>query len=57
MPALVDNPPECPGESPVRKRKLAAILHADVAGFSRLMGADEVGTTERWANCAAPSTR
>src|SRR6516165_3086617 len=27
-----------------RKRKLAAILHADVAGFSRLMGMDEAGT-------------
>jgi adenylate cyclase len=27
-----------------RKRKLAAILHADVVGFSRLMGEDEVGT-------------
>jgi adenylate cyclase len=27
-----------------RKRKLAAILHTDVAGFSRLMGEDEAGT-------------
>ena len=27
-----------------RKRKLAAILHADVVGFSRLMGEDEGGT-------------
>src|SRR5207245_7997229 len=27
-----------------RKRKLAAILHADVVGFSRLMGDDELGT-------------
>jgi adenylate cyclase len=27
-----------------RKRKLAAILHADVAGFSRLMGEDEAST-------------
>jgi adenylate cyclase len=27
-----------------RNRKLVAILHADVAGFSRLMGVDEVGT-------------
>src|SRR5438128_1533559 len=26
------------------KRKLAAILHADVVGFSRLMGEDEAGT-------------
>jgi adenylate cyclase len=44
MPALVDNPPELPGESASRKRKLAAILHADVVGFSRLMGEDEAGT-------------
>ena len=27
-------------------RRLAAILAADVAGYSRLMGADEVGTVE-----------
>jgi len=30
-----------------RKRKLAAILHADVVGFSRLMGEDETGTHRR----------
>jgi hypothetical protein len=29
------------------ERRLAAILAADVAGYSRLMGADEVGTLER----------
>jgi adenylate cyclase len=28
-------------------RHLAAILAADVAGYSRLMGADEEGTLER----------
>ena len=28
-------------------RKLAAILAADVAGYSRLMGTDEEGTLER----------
>ena len=28
-------------------RRLAAILHADVAGYSRLMGADEEGTVDR----------
>ena len=44
MPTLVDNPPNPPGESVSRKRKLAAILHADVVGFSRLMGEDEAGT-------------
>src|SRR6266436_3095908 len=37
-----------PGEAmkPV-ERRLAAILAADVAGYSRLMGADEEGTHER----------
>jgi class 3 adenylate cyclase len=29
------------------ERRLAAILAADVAGYSRLMGADEGGTLER----------
>ena len=29
------------------KRKLAAILAADIAGSSRLMGADEAGTLAR----------
>ena len=31
-------------------RKLTAILAADVAGYSRLMGADEEGTHERLGN-------
>jgi adenylate cyclase len=31
----------------IQKRRLAAILAADVAGYSRLMGADEEGTHER----------
>jgi adenylate cyclase len=30
-----------------RTRRLASILAADVAGYSRLMGADEEGTHER----------
>ncbi len=30
----------------VATRRLAAILAADVAGYSRLMGADEEGTRE-----------
>ena len=33
------------GDQPIQ-RKLAAILYADVAGYSRLTGADEVGTHE-----------
>src|ERR1700745_3468022 len=35
------------GERERAKRRLAAILAADVAGYSRLMGADEEGTLER----------
>jgi adenylate cyclase len=34
-------------ENPRAERRLAAILAADVAGYSRLMGADEEGTLER----------
>jgi len=30
-----------------QSRRLAAILAADVAGYSRLMGTDEEGTLER----------
>ena len=33
------------------ERRLAAILAADVAGYSRLMGADEEGTHERVTAC------
>src|SRR5260221_13347707 len=36
---MADNPPV--------QRRLAAILAADVAGYSRLMGADEEGTLAR----------
>ena len=35
------------GEDMSQTRRLAAILAADVAGYSRLMGADEEGTLER----------
>ncbi len=34
--------------APMRERRLAAILAADVAGYSRLVGADEVGTLAQW---------
>src|ERR1700749_2448209 len=44
MGVQLDSPPDTPGETPARRRKLAANLHADVAGFSRLMGEDEAGT-------------
>lgn len=35
------------------ERKLAAILAADVAGYSRLMGADEAGTLDALKTCLA----
>ena len=35
------------------ERKLAAILAADVVGYSRLMGADEAGTLARLKACEA----
>ena len=35
---------DCPGEGQVMQRKLAAILAADVVGYSRLMSEDEAGT-------------
>ncbi len=40
----LDVSPRNPEDTASRKRKLAAILHADVVGFSRLMGEDEAGT-------------
>jgi class 3 adenylate cyclase/TolB-like protein len=40
----LDIPPRYPEGTASRKRKLAAILHADVVAFSRLMGEDEAGT-------------
>jgi class 3 adenylate cyclase len=40
-------------EQPVRvERRLAAIVAADVTGYSRLMGLDEVGTARALANTA-----
>ena len=36
-----------PAPAMASTRRLAAILAADVAGYSRLMGADEEGTHER----------
>jgi adenylate cyclase len=42
--AKVDVPLQPPEGASSRKRKLAAILHADVVAFSRLMGEDDTGT-------------
>ena len=38
-------------EEPGVERRLAAILAADVVGYSRLMEADEKGTHDRLALC------
>ena len=35
------------------ERRLAAILAADVAGYSRLIGADEEGTLAALGRCGA----
>jgi len=35
------------------ERRLAAILAADVAGYSRLIGLDEEGTLRRCGGCGA----
>ena len=39
-----DGPPQPRQQVSSQKRKLAAILHADVVAFSRLMGEDDTGT-------------
>src|SRR5690349_9321746 len=39
-----DGPPQSREQASSQKRKLAAILYADVVAFSRLMGEDETGT-------------
>jgi len=41
------------------KRRLAAILAADLIGYTRLMGDDEAGTHQRLAECptSAPMGR
>jgi class 3 adenylate cyclase len=48
-----------PGPPMTEKRKLAAILAADVVGFSRLTGSDEEGTLARlrtlWSDLIAPT--
>ena len=36
------------------QRKLAAIFSTDVAGYSRLMGADEVATLAKWVEAGCP---
>lgn len=40
--------PDDDGAGPRGQRRLAAIAFADVAGYARLMAADEVGTHTRW---------
>ena len=57
MRTVLDSPPDQLGGSPSRKRKLAAILHADVVGYSRLMGEDEVRTHQALGELPGPSTR
>jgi adenylate cyclase len=39
------------------KRKLTAILSADVAGYSRLVGEDDIATVQLLGNCREMITR
>jgi class 3 adenylate cyclase len=55
-PVLV-HPPPLPEKPASGRRKLAAILHADVVGFSRLMGEDEAATHRTLGELPVPSTR
>ena len=34
-------------ERPLNRRKLIAVIHADMVGYSRLIGLDDIGTIER----------
>jgi adenylate cyclase len=63
-----ENDPSCGASEPldapangVKQRRLAAILAADVAGYSRLVGADELGTLTRlqahWDALIEPTIR
>jgi hypothetical protein len=36
-----------PHGAPTDRRKLIAVVHADMVGYSRLIGLDDVGTLER----------
>ena len=44
---MLADPSDQVGADMATTRRLAAILAADVAGYSRLMGGDEEGTHER----------
>jgi adenylate cyclase len=44
---MIDQRPDPPGPGSASSRRLAAVLHADVVGFSRLMAKDEGGTHAR----------
>src|SRR6266516_3591591 len=45
---IVTKPSEVGSRAMAATRRLAAILAADVAGYARLIGADEEGTLERF---------
>jgi adenylate cyclase len=44
---MPDTDPSKPNERPPDRRKLIAVLHADMVGYSRLIGLDDTGTLER----------
>jgi adenylate cyclase len=44
---MPDIDPSKPNERPPDRRKLTAVVHADVVGYSRLIGLDDIGTLDR----------
>ena len=44
---MPSNPASDPIEKPTGRRKLVAVVYADMVGYSRLIGADDVGTLAR----------
>ena len=41
------NPSAAPAGKPQDRRKLVAVVYADMVGYSRLIGLDDAGTLER----------
>ena len=49
----VQAPSAAPAGKPQDRRKLIAVVYADMVGYSRLIGLDDAGTLERLRLCAA----
>ena len=44
---MTETDPSKPYERPPDRRKLIAVVYADMVGYSRLIGLDDAGTLER----------